>query len=178
MERSDLIIFGRICALPIFQVAIVTGASSGIGLATVHKLLEDGCAVLGVDIAAAADIKHEKYAFHQIDLAKQEAPDQIIQVASSAFGSRLDILVNVAGILDSSSSVETLRDEDWDRVIAVNLTAPVRLMRTAVKIMKEQRSGSIVNVSSKAGISGAVAGAAYTASKHGLVRSGTLSLLC
>ncbi|KIJ29344.1 hypothetical protein M422DRAFT_214995 [Sphaerobolus stellatus SS14] len=151
------------------KVAVITGASSGIGLSAVHALLNSNCSVLGVDIAGAPDVNHDHFAFFQVDLAEAEAPQRVISASSSAFGNRLDILINVAGILDANSSVETLRDEDWDRVIAVNLTAPVRLMRSAVKVMKEQRSGSIINVSSKAGESGAVAGVAYTASKHGLL---------
>lgn len=71
--------------------------------------------------------------------------------------------------MDQNSGADNVLDEDWDRIIAVNLTAPVRLMREVLKVMKAQKSGSIVNVSSKAGISGAVAGVAYTASKHGIV---------
>ena len=57
----------------------------------------------------------------------------------------------------------------WDRVIAVNLTAPVKLMRAVLPTMKEQKKGVIVNVASRASFSGASAGLAYTASKHGLV---------
>jgi len=151
------------------KVAIVTGASSGIGLSTVHTLLSAGCSVLGVDISDAPDIQNDKFFFCKVNLLEPDAPKRIMSTYSSVFGGRLDILINVAGILDMNSSVETLRDEDWDRVIAVNLTAPVRLMRSAVKVMKEQKSGSIINVSSKAGVSGAVAGVAYTASKHGLI---------
>ena len=81
----------------------------------------------------------------------------------------------MAGIIDRNEGVETLNDEVWEKVMAVNLTAPVRLMREVVGVMKTQgggengKGGSIVNVSSKAGISGAVAGVAYTASKHALV---------
>jgi NAD(P)-dependent dehydrogenase (short-subunit alcohol dehydrogenase family) len=75
--------------------------------------------------------------------------------------------------MDRNEGVETLSDETWEKVMAVNLTAPVRLMREVVGVMKSQedgeKGGSIVNVSSKAGISGAVAGVAYTASKHALV---------
>lgn len=87
------------------------------------------------------------------------------------FGGRIDVLLNVAGIMDLNQSADTVEDEMWDRVIAVNLTAPVRLMREVLGVMKAQGSGSIVNVSSKAGLSGAAAGVAYTASKHGLVCS-------
>ena len=77
--------------------------------------------------------------------------------------------MNVAGVMDLNHSADTLEDEMWDRVIAVNLTAPVKLMREVLAVMKAQGSGSIANVCSKAGLSGASAGVAYTASKHGLV---------
>ncbi len=73
--------------------------------------------------------------------------------------------------MDNNAGVETLKDEVWERVIAVNLTGPVKLMREVVKVMKVKGGGAIVNVSSRAGISGAVAGVAYTASKHGIVRA-------
>jgi NAD(P)-dependent dehydrogenase (short-subunit alcohol dehydrogenase family) len=72
--------------------------------------------------------------------------------------------------MDTYNSADTLDDETWDRVIAINLTAPVKLMRAVLPTMKQQTSGSVVNVASKAGTSGAAAGIAYTCSKHGLVR--------
>lgn len=80
------------------------------------------------------------------------------------------MLVNVAGILDTFSSADTLLDPDWDNVIAVNLTVPVKMMRAVIPYLKQRPEGGvIVNVASTAGRSGAVAGVAYTASKHGLV---------
>jgi NAD(P)-dependent dehydrogenase (short-subunit alcohol dehydrogenase family) len=111
----------------------------------------------------------QKFQFLQTSLTNADAPQAIVAACQKAFGGRIDALINVAGILDGNSGAGAVTDEDWDRVIAVNLTAPVRLMREVIKVMKEQKSGSIVNVSSKAGTSGAVAGVAYTASKHGLV---------
>ncbi|KIJ39293.1 hypothetical protein M422DRAFT_49686 [Sphaerobolus stellatus SS14] len=131
-------------------------SSQGIGLSAAHALLNADCSVLGVDIADAPDIQHhdDHFAFLQVDLADTEAPERVIKAASSAFDTN-----------------PRLRNEDWDRVIAMNLTASVRLMWSAVKAMKQskQPSGSIINVSSKARVSGAVAGVAYTASKHGLL---------
>jgi NAD(P)-dependent dehydrogenase (short-subunit alcohol dehydrogenase family) len=94
-----------------------------------------------------------------------------VKACIEAFGRRIDILLNVAGIMDLNHSADTVEDAMWDRVIAVNLTAPVKLMREVLVVMKEQGYGSIVNVASKAGTSGAVAGVAYTSSKHGLVCS-------
>ncbi|KAH6906558.1 short-chain dehydrogenase/reductase SDR [Coprinopsis sp. MPI-PUGE-AT-0042] len=146
------------------KVAIVTGASSGIGLATVKLFLESGASVLGVDVSAAPESVPlgETFAFHQVDLTATKAPAEIVAAARSAFSiNRIDILVNNAGIMDIFAGAATYTDETWDKVIAVNLTAPTRLMR--------EKSGNIVNVSSKAGISGCSAGVAYTASKHGIL---------
>ncbi|TFK20302.1 short-chain dehydrogenase/reductase SDR [Coprinopsis marcescibilis] len=152
------------------KVAIITGASSGIGLATARTFLEAGASVLGVDRSAAPESlsSNEQFKFHQADLSDATAATSILDAAKAAFN-RVDILVNNAGIMDFNAGVATLDDETWDKVIAINLTAPVKLMREAVKIMKEQGGGTIVNVASKAGTSGASAGVAYTCSKHGLV---------
>lgn len=73
--------------------------------------------------------------------------------------------------MGSFSSADGVTDSEWDRVVAVNLTVPVKMMRAVIPFMLEKKSGVIVNVASTAGVSGAVAGIAYTCSKHGLVRS-------
>lgn len=103
-----------------------------------------------------------------MNLTEEGAPEKVVEEAIAAFG-RLDGLLNIAGVMDTNNSVDTLTDALWDRCIAVNLTAPVKLMRAAVPHMIKAGGGSIVNVASKAGMSGAAAGVAYTASKHGLV---------
>lgn len=82
---------------------------------------------------------------------------------------RIDVLANVAGIMDSFSSADTVTDMEWNKVLGINLNAPTKMMRAVLVYMKEAKSGAIVNVSSKAGVSGASSGIAYTASKHGLV---------
>lgn len=82
---------------------------------------------------------------------------------------RVDVLANVAGVMDGFSSADTITDAEWSRVIDVNLTAPIKMMREVLPFMKAKKQGCIINVSSKAGMSGAAAGIAYTASKHGLV---------
>ena len=150
------------------QVVIVTGSSSGIGLATLQNALEEGAKVVGVDIAPppqsfSAQVA-ENYHFLQADLTNPDAPSQVVAKALEAYGGRIDALFNIAGVMDDNSSVDNVTDEMWDRCIAINLTAPVMLMREVVKVMKEQKSGSIVNVASKAGMSGGAAGVAYTAS--------------
>lgn len=83
------------------------------------------------------------------------------------------MLVNVAGVMDSFSSADEVQDGEWDKVIALNLTVPVKMMKAVLPYMRERKEGAIVNVASTAGISGAIAGIAYTSSKHGLVRKQT-----
>lgn len=145
---------------------IITGSASGIGLATANAALEEGAKVLGVDISPAPDsiAKNPNYKFLQRDLTNPSTPRDIIEACTKEFGGRIDGLLNVAGIMDLNGSVDSLSDEMWDRCISVNLTAPVRLMRAVIPVMRKQKSGSIVNVGSKAATSGAVSGVAYTAS--------------
>jgi NAD(P)-dependent dehydrogenase (short-subunit alcohol dehydrogenase family) len=81
-----------------------------------------------------------------------------------AYGEKVDALFNIAGVMDNHGSVDTLTNESWERCLAVNLTAPVELMREVIPIMRREKSGSIVNLASKAGTSGAASGVAYTAS--------------
>lgn len=150
------------------QVIIVTGSASGIGLVTATIALIEGARVLGVDVSPAPDsiLENVNFKFVQCDLCHESAPDQIIEACTEAFGRRVDGLLNVAGVMDLNQSVDSLSDVMWERCIAINLTAPVKLMRAVIPIMREQRSGSIVNVCSKAALSGAVSGVAYTASEH------------
>jgi NAD(P)-dependent dehydrogenase (short-subunit alcohol dehydrogenase family) len=93
-----------------------------------------------------------------------------VKACAEAFGPRIDILHNVAGIMDTYNSADTVTTESLNRIISVSLIAPICLMREVLPTMKRQGSGSIVNVASAAGTSGAFAGVAYTASKHGIVR--------
>lgn len=82
---------------------------------------------------------------------------------------QIDVLANVAGIMDAFASADKYTDKEWDKVIGVNLTVPTRLIRAVLPFMKAKKHGSIINIASHAGMSGASAGLAYTASKHGLV---------
>ena len=140
---------------------------SGIGLATATAALNEGAKVLGVDISPAPESlsKNPNYKFLQGDLTNASVPRRVIESCVREFGGRIDGLLNIAGIMDRNGSVDSLSDEMWDRCISINLTAPVKLMREVIPVMREQKSGSIVNVGSKAATSGAVPGVAYTASE-------------
>lgn len=101
-------------------------------------------------------------------IADKETAEQLVDHAVSTYG-RLDILCNNAGVMDYMQAVGELSDDAWRRVLRINLDGLMFTSRRAVPHMCKQGGGSIVNIASTAGISGAAAGAAYTASKHALV---------
>ena len=156
-------------------VAIVTGAGSGIGRATTLRLLGEGATVLGVDVngTALAEVTASlgdaaaRFVAVIADLTDPAACDAVVDGADEHGG--IDLLANVAGIMDNFTPVGDIDDALWERVFAVNVTAPMRLCRRALKTMVERRRGSIVNVASAAALGGSGAGAAYHASKHAVV---------
>jgi NAD(P)-dependent dehydrogenase (short-subunit alcohol dehydrogenase family) len=138
------------------RVAIVTGASSGIGRATALAVADAGAELLAVgrDEVALDELIVEigrrggRAEAFVADVTRPESPAQIVAVALERFGN-LDILVNAAGIIDGGT-IETTTDEAWAKMMAVNVTAPFALMRAAVPHLAD-REGAIVNVSSVTG---------------------------
>ncbi|OAG38724.1 hypothetical protein AYO21_07077 [Fonsecaea monophora] len=152
-------------------VAIVTGCSSGIGLASSQHFTELGASVFGVDLNQPPEAlaAQTNFAFGSFDLLEPSAPQDIVEACVKRFG-RADILLNIAGARDNFAGLEKVDPETWNRVMTVNVTVPALLSKYAVAEFKKQKSpGSIINVSSKAGLSGAIAGTAYTASKHAII---------
>lgn len=101
------------------------------------------------------------------DLSEQSVVDEVVSTAVETLGG-LDVLVNNAGIMDSMSAAADVSDSEWERVIRINLTAPFLLTRAAIPHMLAAGKGAIVNTASEASLRGSAAGAAYTASKHGI----------
>lgn len=153
------------------KTAIVTGAGSGIGRATAVRLAEEGAAVVAVDVVQerldnlAEQLGGRKLQTLQADLGSEEPVARILEAA----GGSADVLINVAGIMDEFLPAGEIDDATWERVMAVNVTAMLRLTRAVLPGMIEKAHGSIVNVSSYAGFRGATAGVAYTASKHAVI---------
>jgi NAD(P)-dependent dehydrogenase (short-subunit alcohol dehydrogenase family) len=151
------------------KIAVVTGAGSGIGLATAEMIVEDGGKVIAVDVSqprlteAAARIGG-RYVPVAVDIASHEAPATIAQVS----GQPIDILINNAGIMDGFLPVTEIDDSTWDRVLAINTTSMMRLIREFLPGMLQSHSGAIVNVASEAALR-ICAGVAYTVSKHAVV---------
>lgn len=99
------------------------------------------------------------------NVTQQKDVDAIVAAA----GDRIDGLANVAGIMDDMTPLHEVSDEVWDRVMAVNATGLFKLSRAVVPVMLAAHAGSIVNITSEAGLRGSAAGLAYTASKHAVV---------
>ncbi len=154
------------------KVAIITGAGSGIGKATVERFVREGGDAIAVDASQASldqlsaefHTRGEKIRTVHGDLTSDRTISEILSVA----GSQIDILINNAGIMDDFVPLDELDDELWERVLAVNLTAVMKLSRSVIKIMLAQGKGVIVTTSSGASFKSGIAGTSYTTSKHGL----------
>jgi NAD(P)-dependent dehydrogenase (short-subunit alcohol dehydrogenase family) len=154
------------------KAALVTGAASGLGRATAIKLAEAGARVCIVDVNAAgleetAALMAGETLVHAADLSDPEACRAVVEAALARFG-RLDALCNIAGIIKFANSHEMART-DWDRTIAINLSAPFFLSQAAIPHLLEA-NGAIVNCASSAAFVGEAYVAAYCASKAGLVQ--------
>jgi NAD(P)-dependent dehydrogenase (short-subunit alcohol dehydrogenase family) len=150
--------------------ALVSGAGSGIGRATVLRLLAEGATVLGFDRDedGLAQLVHEA-ADERLEVVPVDVTVEA-DVASLVEGDGpIDILINNAGIMDHFVPLAELDDQLWDQVVGINLTGVMRVTRTVLPVMVAQESGSIVTVASKGALTGGVSGAAYAAAKHGVL---------
>jgi len=156
------------------KVALVTGAASGIGRATAERLAQEGARVFGCDVdgeaceAVAKQIREEggdAQAF-SCDVTSSEDCESVVANTVAAAG-RLDTLANVAGIGIYRHATH-YSDDEWRRVIDVNLTGTFFMCRAAIPHLLES-GGNLVNMASAAGLAGTAYGAAYSASKGGVV---------
>jgi len=155
------------------RVAIVTGAARGMGEAVAKALAANGAIVVVNDInineakrvsQEIIDRNQQAIAF-QADVSNYKQVAEMVDVILQKYG-RIDILVNNAGILRRRGSIEEIDDKEWDLVMNVNAKGVFNCSKAVIKIMKKQRSGKIVNISSSAGRSTSeLGGAHYTASK-------------
>ncbi|WP_101758043.1 SDR family oxidoreductase [Oceanicoccus sp. KOV_DT_Chl] len=161
------------------KVAIITGAASGLGLASAQRLAEEGAKVVMTDInveqgiAAAANIKGAVFIQH--DVTSEQAWEGLVNKVVADFGC-LDILLNCAGIVQLAS-IENTSEELWRKINAVGTDGTFFGCKHAVRVMKEQHSGSIINMCSTASIQGGPQIFAYAASKSA-IRGMTKSIAC
>jgi len=153
------------------KTIIVTGAASGIGLSTAKRLAQEGARVIAVDISEDRlnDLTASGPLLDIVTVSGDLVQSDTITAVIEKAGNTIDGLANVAGIMDGFLPPSEIDDDTWNRVMAVNLTGPMRLTRAVLPAMIRAGVGSIVNVASEAALRGSAAGAAYTASKHAIV---------
>ena len=166
------------------KVAIVTGASSGVGAATLRLFAREGAKVVGV--ARRESVLQEVLDRVRTDggegmvvpgdLSSEDAARQTVETTESTYG-RVDVLVNNAGVgysyqesrPGSMDPIDTTPSELWDEVMEINLGSSVHMLRHTIPLMKRQGSGSIVNVASISGLTGLAAAHSYTAAKGAII---------
>jgi len=158
------------------RVAVVTGAGRGIGRAVALELARAGFSLCLAarsrdeleETRSQTGLPHERALIVLVDLATEDGPDLLIGAALDCYG-RIDVLVNNAGWAPPRTPLLKMRPVDLDRIIAVNLRAPIALTRLAAAAMTPLGAGTVVNVASSAAIKAPAGEAVYAASKAGLV---------
>jgi 3alpha(or 20beta)-hydroxysteroid dehydrogenase len=164
------------------KVALISGAARGIGAAIATRLHGEGAKVVLGDVLddegrATAERIGSGATYVHLDVTRSEDWEAAVGTAAETFGG-LNILVNNAGIVNFAP-IEDYTREQWDAVLAVNLTGTFNGIKASIPLLKRGRGGSIINISSIAGIRGYEAIAGYTASKfgvRGLTKSAALDL--
>ena len=141
------------------MVALVTGGASGIGEASATRLADEGAAVITIDLADGAD--------RLVDV-RDEATVEATMAEVVAEHGRLDVVVNAAGVA-GGGPVHLLGQDEWDRVVDINLKGTFLVAKHAAAHMLAQGSGSIINIASIEGLEGTEGGSCYSASKGGVV---------
>ena len=158
------------------RVAVVTGAGRGIGRAVALELARAGYSLCLAarsrdeleETRSQSGLAPKQALIVLVDLASEEAPDQLIGTALDCYG-HIDVLVNNAGWAPSRTPLLKMRTADLDRMIAVNLRAPIALTRLAAAAMTPRGAGTIINVASTAAIKASAGEAVYAATKSALI---------
>jgi NAD(P)-dependent dehydrogenase (short-subunit alcohol dehydrogenase family) len=156
------------------KVVIVTGAGSGIGLATARRLLADGAMVLGADLVPPKEdpTPSDRWSFHELDVRDEAAVQQLVADAVTG-GGRLDGVMTAAGVA-GGGPVHIVPIEEWERVMGINITGTFLVAKHAIAQMLTQYAvdgerGSVITIASVEGLEGTAGGSVYNASKGAVV---------
>jgi NAD(P)-dependent dehydrogenase (short-subunit alcohol dehydrogenase family) len=158
------------------RVAFVTGAGGGIGRATALAFAREGASVMATDASEQGNQETVRMIGERggralavtCDVTRSEDVKTALDQTIESFG-RLDVAFNNAGIEQATAAAADITEEEWDRIVAINLRGVFLCMKYEIPLMLEQGGGAIVNTSSGAGVKGFQGGAAYVAAKHGVV---------
>ena len=155
------------------KVAVITGAASGIGAATARRFKDEGCALILGDIQSdlghdLADALGDRVFFEHCNVTLEADVKKLVDLALSAFG-QLDIMFNNAGIVGAKGPIDQTPADEWRITTDILINGVFYGVKHAAAVMKQQRSGSIINMSSVAGVMGGLAPHAYTTAKHAVI---------
>src|ERR1700730_10783672 len=156
------------------QVAVITGAKSGIGFATALRFAEEGAKLVAADVEDAQEeiaviaARGADAFFVKTDVSRERSVHELIRQTIARYG-RIDVLVNNAGLELAKKATDTT-EEEWDRLMGVNLKGVFLCSKAAVREMRQFGGGVIVNVASELGLVGGSEIAAYCASKGGVIQ--------
>ncbi len=159
------------------RTVIVTGSTSGIGLGIAQAFANNGCNVMLNGFGDADDIESNRLLmeaesgtrvlYHPADMTKPEEIFDLVKTTQEKLGS-VDVLVNNAGV-QHVAPVEEFPPDQWDRIIAINLTSAFHTMRAVIPLMKAAGKGRIINIASAHGLVASPFKSAYVAAKHGII---------
>ena len=153
------------------KVAVITGAGSGMGRAAAEVFVREGAQVLGADVSGAeeetADLLGDAFVAVHCDVTSEAEVESLIAGAVERFG-RIDAVLNVAGIADAAE-IHKIDMAQYDRIMDVDLRGVVHGTKHALRVMREQKSGNIINWSSIGGLNGSPFTGSYSAAKAGVV---------
>ena len=157
------------------KVALVTGVAGGIGFATAELLLKNGVAVVGMDVLPEMPKELTgEFTYFQGDLSSKKSRENYVKTAMEKHG-KIDILVNVAGVAPKvRNDILEMTEESYDFVMNINTKGTLFLTQLVANIMKENKEGSIVNISSMSGYTSSVSRGEYCISKAGVTMITTL----
>ena len=151
---------------------ILTGATGGIGNSILEKLITSGANVLATgtneDKLKSIKEKYENVITEKFDISNHSEIESFVNKANDNLGGRIDVLINNAGITRDNLSIR-MKEEEWQKVIDINLTSTFLLSKNSIKKMLKSKKGKIINITSVVGHTGNIGQANYTASKAGVV---------
>ena len=151
---------------------ILTGATGGIGNSILEKLITSGANVLATgtneDKLKSIKEKYKTVITEKFDISNHSEIESFVNKANDTLGGRIDVLINNAGITRDNLSIR-MKEEEWQKVIDINLTSTFLLSKNSIKKMLKSKKGKIINITSVVGHTGNIGQANYTASKAGVV---------